>query len=139
MVAFGLVFDEEEKLNCCQTPAQSRGFWKHRFTLVRNEAWLFLAPPSAGQGRPPTTRSTPKTCCRGLHRERSRSVLFPQPDKQRLPLRVTVTFQTIAAMAQRHPWSFLAGFGRENGRVTIEYYSQLKTVYVEMGEVESVF
>lgn len=81
-----MVFDEEEKLNCCQTPAQSRGFWKHRFTLVRNEAWLFLAPPSAGQGRPPTTRSTPKTCRRGLHRERFRSVLFPQPDKQRLPL-----------------------------------------------------
>jgi hypothetical protein len=34
---------------------------------------------------------------------------------------------------------FLAGFGRENGRVTIEYYSQLKTVCVEMGDVESVF
>lgn len=32
-----------------------------------------------------------------------------------------------------------SGFGRENGRVTIEYYSQLKTVYVEMGDVESVF
>lgn len=32
-----------------------------------------------------------------------------------------------------------SGFGRENGRVTIEYYSQLKTVYVEMGEVESPF
>lgn len=34
---------------------------------------------------------------------------------------------------------FLSGFGRENGRVTIEYYSQLKTVCVEMGDVESVF
>ncbi|XP_025783575.1 4-trimethylaminobutyraldehyde dehydrogenase [Puma concolor] len=32
-----------------------------------------------------------------------------------------------------------SGFGRENGRVTIEYYSQLKTVYVEMGDVESAF
>ncbi|XP_072504862.1 4-trimethylaminobutyraldehyde dehydrogenase [Notamacropus eugenii] len=33
----------------------------------------------------------------------------------------------------------MSGFGRENGRVTIEYYSQLKTVCVEMGDVESVF
>ncbi|MEJ1270305.1 aldehyde dehydrogenase 9 subfamily A1 [Cricetulus griseus] len=32
-----------------------------------------------------------------------------------------------------------SGFGRENGQVTIEYYSQLKTVYVEMGDVESPF
>uniref|UniRef100_A0A8C9UL23 Aldehyde dehydrogenase domain-containing protein n=1 Tax=Spermophilus dauricus TaxID=99837 RepID=A0A8C9UL23_SPEDA len=32
-----------------------------------------------------------------------------------------------------------SGFGRENGRVTIEYYSQLKTVYVEMGDVETAF
>ncbi|KAF6073861.1 aldehyde dehydrogenase 9 family member A1 [Phyllostomus discolor] len=32
-----------------------------------------------------------------------------------------------------------SGFGRENGRVTVEYYSQLKTVCVEMGDVESVF
>uniref|UniRef100_A0A8C6W8L3 Aldehyde dehydrogenase domain-containing protein n=1 Tax=Nannospalax galili TaxID=1026970 RepID=A0A8C6W8L3_NANGA len=32
-----------------------------------------------------------------------------------------------------------SGFGRENGRVTIEYYLQLKTVCVEMGNVESVF
>ncbi|KAM7053489.1 4-trimethylaminobutyraldehyde dehydrogenase [Molossus nigricans] len=32
-----------------------------------------------------------------------------------------------------------SGFGRENGRVTIEYYSQLKTVYVEMGDVDSAF
>ncbi|XP_019502389.1 PREDICTED: 4-trimethylaminobutyraldehyde dehydrogenase [Hipposideros armiger] len=32
-----------------------------------------------------------------------------------------------------------SGFGRENGRVTVECYSQLKTVYVEMGDVESVF
>ncbi|KAM7336228.1 hypothetical protein ACRRTK_004721 [Alexandromys fortis] len=35
--------------------------------------------------------------------------------------------------------SKMSGFGRENGRVTIEYYTQLKTVYVEMGEVESPF
>nr|XP_033478755.1 4-trimethylaminobutyraldehyde dehydrogenase [Epinephelus lanceolatus]XP_033478756.1 4-trimethylaminobutyraldehyde dehydrogenase [Epinephelus lanceolatus] len=32
-----------------------------------------------------------------------------------------------------------SGFGRENGQVTIEYYSQLKTVVVEMGDVESLF
>nr|XP_005994849.1 PREDICTED: 4-trimethylaminobutyraldehyde dehydrogenase [Latimeria chalumnae] len=32
-----------------------------------------------------------------------------------------------------------SGFGRENGQVTIEYYSQLKTVYVEMGDVECTF
>lgn len=37
------------------------------------------------------------------------------------------------------PHLFLSGFGRENGRVTIEYYSQLKTVCVEMGDVESAF
>lgn len=35
--------------------------------------------------------------------------------------------------------SVLPGFGRENGQVTIEYYSQLKTVVVEMGDVESLF
>ncbi|XP_038614028.1 4-trimethylaminobutyraldehyde dehydrogenase [Tachyglossus aculeatus] len=33
----------------------------------------------------------------------------------------------------------MSGFGRENGRAAIEYYSQLKTVYVEMGKVESPF
>lgn len=33
----------------------------------------------------------------------------------------------------------MSGFGRENGTVTIEYYSQLKTVVVEMGDVESLF
>ncbi|XP_069497144.1 4-trimethylaminobutyraldehyde dehydrogenase [Ambystoma mexicanum] len=32
-----------------------------------------------------------------------------------------------------------SGFGRENGQVAIEYYSQLKTVCVEMGDVESAF
>ncbi|KAM4722711.1 4-trimethylaminobutyraldehyde dehydrogenase [Rhinophrynus dorsalis] len=32
-----------------------------------------------------------------------------------------------------------SGFGRENGQVAIEYYSQMKTVCVEMGNVESVF
>ncbi|XP_011835359.1 PREDICTED: 4-trimethylaminobutyraldehyde dehydrogenase [Mandrillus leucophaeus] len=37
------------------------------------------------------------------------------------------------------PLLLLSGFGRENGRVTIEYYSQLKTVCVEMGDVESAF
>lgn len=31
------------------------------------------------------------------------------------------------------------GFGRENGMVTIEYYSQLKTVVVEMGDVDNYF
>ncbi|XP_053739022.1 4-trimethylaminobutyraldehyde dehydrogenase B-like [Synchiropus splendidus] len=33
----------------------------------------------------------------------------------------------------------MSGIGRENGQVTIEYYSQLKTVYVEMGKVDSLF
>ncbi|XP_030639768.1 4-trimethylaminobutyraldehyde dehydrogenase A [Chanos chanos] len=33
----------------------------------------------------------------------------------------------------------MSGFGRENGLVTVEYYSQLKTVVVEMGNVESLF
>ncbi|EMP34519.1 4-trimethylaminobutyraldehyde dehydrogenase [Chelonia mydas] len=33
----------------------------------------------------------------------------------------------------------MSGFGRENGQAGIEYYSQLKTVCVEMGDVESVF
>ncbi|XP_060630283.1 4-trimethylaminobutyraldehyde dehydrogenase [Anolis sagrei] len=33
----------------------------------------------------------------------------------------------------------MSGFGRENGEAAIEYYSQLKTVCVEMGNVESVF
>uniref|UniRef100_A0A8C7MB09 Aldehyde dehydrogenase 9 family, member A1a, tandem duplicate 1 n=1 Tax=Oncorhynchus kisutch TaxID=8019 RepID=A0A8C7MB09_ONCKI len=32
-----------------------------------------------------------------------------------------------------------SGFGRENGQVTIEYYSQLKTVVVEMGDVDDYF
>ncbi|KAF3858683.1 hypothetical protein F7725_011884 [Dissostichus mawsoni] len=32
-----------------------------------------------------------------------------------------------------------AGIGRENGQVTIEHYSQLKSVYVEMGDVDSLF
>lgn len=31
------------------------------------------------------------------------------------------------------------GIGRENGQVTIEHYSQLKTVFVEMGDVDSLF
>ncbi|KAM4629670.1 4-trimethylaminobutyraldehyde dehydrogenase A isoform 1-T2 [Polymixia lowei] len=33
----------------------------------------------------------------------------------------------------------MSGYGRENGQVTIEYYSQLKTVVVEMGDVDSLF
>uniref|UniRef100_A0A2H6N210 Aldehyde dehydrogenase domain-containing protein n=1 Tax=Micrurus carvalhoi TaxID=3147026 RepID=A0A2H6N210_9SAUR len=33
----------------------------------------------------------------------------------------------------------MSGFGRENGKAAIEYYSQLKTIFVEMGNVESVF
>ncbi|XP_068175929.1 4-trimethylaminobutyraldehyde dehydrogenase A [Antennarius striatus] len=32
-----------------------------------------------------------------------------------------------------------SGFGRENGQVTIEYYTQLKTVVVEMSDVDSLF
>ena len=32
-----------------------------------------------------------------------------------------------------------SGIGRENSLITIEHYSQLKTVYVELGEVEAPF
>lgn len=32
-----------------------------------------------------------------------------------------------------------SGIGRENGQITTEFYSQLKTVVVEMGDVESLF
>ncbi|CAF87998.1 unnamed protein product [Tetraodon nigroviridis] len=32
-----------------------------------------------------------------------------------------------------------SGFGRENGRATMEYYSQLKAVVVELGDVDSLF
>lgn len=35
--------------------------------------------------------------------------------------------------------SVFSGFGRENGKAAIEYYSQLKTIFVEMGNVASVF
>ncbi|XP_068605256.1 4-trimethylaminobutyraldehyde dehydrogenase B [Brachionichthys hirsutus] len=33
----------------------------------------------------------------------------------------------------------MSGIGRENGRVAIEFYSQMKTVFVEMGDVDSLF
>uniref|UniRef100_M4ATX5 Aldehyde dehydrogenase 9 family, member A1b n=1 Tax=Xiphophorus maculatus TaxID=8083 RepID=M4ATX5_XIPMA len=33
----------------------------------------------------------------------------------------------------------MSGIGRENGQVTVEFYSQLKTVFVEMGDVDSLF
>ncbi|XP_071773771.1 4-trimethylaminobutyraldehyde dehydrogenase B [Centroberyx gerrardi] len=33
----------------------------------------------------------------------------------------------------------MSGIGRENGQVTIEFYSQLKTVFVELGDVDSLF
>ena len=32
-----------------------------------------------------------------------------------------------------------SGFGRESGEVALTYYSQLKTVYVEMGNVQSPY
>ena len=32
-----------------------------------------------------------------------------------------------------------SGLGRENGRITVEHYTQLKTVYVEMGDVETTY
>ncbi|WP_153770715.1 betaine-aldehyde dehydrogenase [Labrenzia sp. CE80] len=32
-----------------------------------------------------------------------------------------------------------SGIGRENGHAAIEYYSQIKSVYVEMGDVEAAF
>ncbi len=31
------------------------------------------------------------------------------------------------------------GLGRENGRITVEHDTQLKTVYVEMGDVETTY
>jgi betaine-aldehyde dehydrogenase len=33
----------------------------------------------------------------------------------------------------------LSGLGRENGRAAIEHYSQLKSVYVAMGDVEAPY
>lgn len=33
----------------------------------------------------------------------------------------------------------LPGFGRENGQAAMQYYSQLKTVVVEMADVDSLF
>jgi acyl-CoA reductase-like NAD-dependent aldehyde dehydrogenase len=33
----------------------------------------------------------------------------------------------------------MSGIGREGGRAAIEYYTQLKTIYVEMGGVEAPF
>ncbi|KAL2089575.1 hypothetical protein ACEWY4_014263 [Coilia grayii] len=33
----------------------------------------------------------------------------------------------------------MSGFGRELGQVTVEFYTQLKTVVVEMGDVQSLF
>jgi betaine-aldehyde dehydrogenase len=35
--------------------------------------------------------------------------------------------------------SGLSGVGRENSKAAINYYSQLKSVFVRMGEVESPF
>ena len=32
-----------------------------------------------------------------------------------------------------------SGIGRENGRAAIEHYSELKTVYVELGDVDSPY
>ena len=32
-----------------------------------------------------------------------------------------------------------SGIGRENGQVTIGHYTQLKSVYVEMGDVEAPY
>jgi betaine-aldehyde dehydrogenase len=32
-----------------------------------------------------------------------------------------------------------SGMGRENGHAAIEHYSQIKSVYVEMGGVEAAF
>ena len=32
-----------------------------------------------------------------------------------------------------------SGIGRENSLITIEHYTQLKTVYVELGDVEAPF
>jgi betaine-aldehyde dehydrogenase len=35
--------------------------------------------------------------------------------------------------------SRMSGVGRENAKAAIEYYSQLKSVYVRMGDVEAPF
>ena len=32
-----------------------------------------------------------------------------------------------------------SGIGRENGRIAIEHYTQLKSVYVEMGDVDAPY
>lgn len=65
---------------------------------------------------------------------------LPWPEGQRPPPQVTAAFRTAAALTSPPPrLPPPSGFGRENGRVTVEYYSQLKTVCVEMGDVESVF
>jgi betaine-aldehyde dehydrogenase len=32
-----------------------------------------------------------------------------------------------------------SGLGRENGRAALEYYTQLKSVYVAMGDVDSPY
>ena len=32
-----------------------------------------------------------------------------------------------------------SGIGRENGLATLDHYSQLKSVYVEMGDVDSPY
>ncbi len=32
-----------------------------------------------------------------------------------------------------------SGVGRENGLVTLNHYTQIKSVYVELGDVESSF
>uniref|UniRef100_A0A8C8HYH0 Aldehyde dehydrogenase domain-containing protein n=4 Tax=Oncorhynchus tshawytscha TaxID=74940 RepID=A0A8C8HYH0_ONCTS len=33
----------------------------------------------------------------------------------------------------------MSGIGRENGQVTVEHYTQMKSVFVEMGDVDSLF
>lgn len=33
----------------------------------------------------------------------------------------------------------MSGIGRENGHAAIAHYSQIKSVYVEMGDVESAY
>lgn len=33
----------------------------------------------------------------------------------------------------------MSGFGRENGTAVLNHYTQIKTVYVETGDVESMF
>lgn len=52
---------------------------------------------------------------------------------------VFASINTLCPEVKHNLLSLISGIGRENGQVTIEFYSQLKTVVVEMGDVDSLF